>query len=321
MRKKGFIEVQVNWVYILIASAIILIVVFAFLTKLRAASKEKAADSLVKDIEAIAAGAQIGGAQTVSVAKGNIGFSCTEECTCGFRVGSAEKMFKDKIIFAPDNLNDVSITFLALDWEMPFRVTNFLYASNRFVKYFIVSEPGEGTEIIDVFKKRLPDTLVVEYIDADKIPLAQPENYQEFKFVLVHTELPSAENLEGELVKFAKKDYGVIHIAENKEITFFDKKSRKRAGFKQPVNLSYVGDAALFGAVFSDDATMYRCNMENALRRLGYIADVYSARADALQEMAIAGDIPSDCSYTASADLLEGLGIAALQAASQAGIG
>jgi len=315
VRKKGSIEVQVNWVFILIAGAIILIVAFSFVTKLRAASKVKVADSLVKDIEAIATGAQIakGGSQTVPVPKVNIEFACTEECTCGFRVGPAEKMFKDKVIFAPDNLEDVAIIFLALDWKMPFRVTNFLYASNRFVKYFIVSEPGKGTEIIDIFKKKLPDTLVVEYIDVEKVHLAQPQNYQEFKFVFVHTPF------ESDLDKFAKKDYGVIHIAKNKEITFFDKKSKKRAGFKQPpVTLAYAGDAALLGAVFSDDATMYRCNMETALRRLGYIAEVYSARANALQQKALEGVILGvDCSYTTSAISLSNLGSAASQAASQ----
>ena len=320
LRKKGFIEVQVNWVFILIAGAIILMVAFSFVTKLRAASKVKVADSLVKDIEAIAAGAQIakGGAQTVPVPKVNIEFACTEECTCGFRVGPAEKMFKDKVIFAPDNLEDVALFFLALDWKMPFRVTNFLYISNRFVKYFIVSEPGKGTEIIDIFKKKLPDRLVVEYIDVKNVHLAQPQNYQEFKFVLVHTPLPSIGGLESELAKFAKKDYGVIHIDVNKEITFFDKKSKKRAGFKQPVTLAYAGDAALFGAVFSDDATMYRCNMGTALRRLGYVADVYSARAIALQNKSLAGDIPGvDCRYGEGVGLLRDLGSAASQAASQ----
>ena len=130
--------------------------------------------------------------------------------------------------------------------------------------------------------------------------------------------MPSIGGLESELAKFAKKDYGVIHIDVNKEITFFDKKSKKRAGFKQPVTLAYAGDAALFGAVFSDDATMYRCNMGTALRRLGYVADVYSARAIALQNKSLAGDIPGvDCRYGEGVGLLRDLGSAASQAASQ----
>ena len=54
MKKKGMIEVQVNWVFVLIAGAMILVVAFSFVTKMRASSKVRIADSLVKDIETVA---------------------------------------------------------------------------------------------------------------------------------------------------------------------------------------------------------------------------------------------------------------------------
>jgi len=297
MKRKGFIEVQINWVFILIAGAMILVVAFSFITKLRASSKVQIADTLVKDIEAVVSGAEVakGGAQTVSVPKVNIEFSCTEDCSCGIRIGPAERPFKDKLIFAPDNLEDIEIIFLALEWKVPFRVSNFLFASNKFVKYFILydNDDGETQEIIEMFKKKLPKGLKVDYVDLGKRKLEtlQPENFDEVKFVFVNpTDTNVIQELRG-LDKFRRIDFNAVKITPPTAVSFFDKKSKKSLSFKG-VTSAYLGEASLFAALFADNSVMYNCNMEKAIRRLGYIAQVYGGRAHQLYVESLQQDSP-----------------------------
>lgn len=294
MKRKGFIEVQINWVFVLIAGAMILVVAFSFITKLRASSKVQIADTLVKDIEAIVSGAEVakGGAQTVSVPKVNIEFSCTEDCSCGIRIGPAERPFKDKLIFAPDNLEDIEIIFLALEWKVPFRVGNFLFASNKFVKYFVLydNDDGQTQEIIEMFKKKIPEGLKVDYVDLRKRGLGtlHPENFDEVKFVFVNTQgTPDVMGLD----KFRRIDFNAVKITPPAAVSFFDKKSKKKLGFKG-VTSAYLGEASLFAALFADNSVMYNCNMEKAIRRLGYIAQVYGGRAQQLYDESVQPDSP-----------------------------
>jgi len=321
--KKGMIEVQINWLFILIAGAVILLVAFSFVTKLRASSKIQIADSLVKDIEAIATGAQIakGGAQTIPIPKVNIQFGCSKECTCGFRVGPAEKSFKEKLFFAPDNLEDIEIIFLSLAWKVPFRIDNFLFATNKFVKYYVVHDKNDAQaqRMVDVFKKKLPKGMKIDYIAQSDVSKLDSTAFDEVKFMYLYTPDLTVGQLDAALSKFAKVDYNVVHVGFNNDVTFFDKKNKKKAGLRNPVSAGYLGDTALFGALFADDSNMYVCNMQKALIRMGNIAKVYSQRAGLLADAADAGGRIGHCAgYADSVLLLDSLSSEAFTAAGTA---
>jgi len=297
-----------NWVFVLIAGAMILVVAFSFVAKLRTAAKVKIADTLAKDIEAIATGAIVakGGAQKVSVPKENVQFSCTDECSCSIRVGPGERPYKEKFIFAPDNLEDIEIIFISMDWKVPFRVSNFLFASNKFVKYFILYEEGDpaAEEIVGKLQKKMHEDLRVAYIDIEELGDLMPQNFDEIKFVLINTPpMPTSD-----FTNFAKVDFNIVRInPSNNQLIFFDKKSKKRLDFFDPVESSYTGDAALFAAIFADDSVMYNCNMEKAVKRMSYIAQIYADRARFLHSQVISpgGPIGHCSGYLDSANKLD----------------
>ena len=304
----------------LIAGAIILVVAFSFVSKLRASSKVKIADTLVRDIEAIAAGAGVakGGAQSIKIPKANVEFSCSEECSCGIRVGPAERPFKDKFIFAPDNLEDIEMIFYSLGWKVPFRVTNLLYASNKFVQYYIIYKKGDAiaSRIVNTLKRKMPKQLKVTYVDAAQASDLDPKNFEEVKFVFVNTEPVGGTvgSYVDMLQKFAKVDINIVKIEPPHSLTFLNKKSKKKMEFAGTVDGAYLAEADMFAAIFSDDSQMYLCNMEKAYRRMGYIADLYAQRAGRLHQAAV--DYGLDCpGYEGSQTTLQDLSTIAFQVA------
>ena len=48
-----------------------------------------------------------------------------------------------------------------------------------------------------------------------------------------------------------------------------------------------LGRAPLFGAIFSDDFSLYECSMRKAVQRLNYIAQIHNSRTNYLRSDAI----------------------------------
>jgi hypothetical protein len=294
MKKKG-IEMQVHWIFILIAGAVILAFFFSVAAKQKSLSEEKLSITLSSNIEAVFAGAveSKGTAQPLMLPKGGIEFSCSEVCDCNFIIGSTATQFRDKIIFAPSSVEDQDAVAWSAEWKMPFRVTNLLYITNPNIKYYLIYLPGTNSErLFERVNKDLHPGLNLEVLDNPAgLSDILYEGFQETKFVFL--DVPESQfNLETLDDDFSKTAVSAVNIHQN-TITFYEKEPRELIFVSD--SSPFVGEQFIFAAMFAADQQMYDCGLQSAFRKLFHVASVIKGRAELIQQ-SIADSKP-ECVY------------------------
>src|SRR3989338_5974677 len=143
LEKRGAIEVQFNWIFILVAGTVILLFFGTIIMKQRAAAEEKLSASLLTDLDSIITGSMVSknAFNFISIPKKEINFMDCDFYYIGKKNEENAKLkrdIKEKIIFAPDLIKGTRLTIWTLPWEIPYRVTNFLYLTSPEVRYIIV---------------------------------------------------------------------------------------------------------------------------------------------------------------------------------------
>lgn len=286
-RRVAQLEVQFNWVFILIAGAVIIAFFFSIVQKQRSISDQRLAFSILNEMDAITTGASIveGAAQRLDLPRQGLDIACTDACTCSISVGAFTRDAGDKLIFAPSRLEGEDVLLWALDWQMPFRAANFLYATNARAKYFFVYEDSAGSQQLRaLFEDRLPPLVNAEFVTPNDIDCAdnpdcvQNENYASVKFIFLDIP-PDFGNLQLH-ESFQDTDVSALHVSQG-VLTFYERQNRRSTSFT-PYRSYAAGDATLFGAVFAADPTMYECNVRKASQRLAYVSHVIEQRGEDL---------------------------------------
>jgi hypothetical protein len=322
------LEIQFNWIFILIAGAVILAFFFSIVQKQQSLSQEKLSITLIGQLDTIATGALAakGAAQPVGLPKTGIDFACSEECSCGFTIGTITRDYGDKILFAPKHVEGKTITFWTLPWNIPYHAANFLFATNDRIKYFFVYDQSGGSQQLkDKLSPALPkdDTGQVQvnaqFITLDELNCAtnsqcvKNENYLEVKLVFLEVVPPT--NFDGSAgvrldTSFKDTDVTAVYITTG-SATFYQRQGKSATTFT-PTSLYYAGDASLFGAIFAHDAATYDCQMREAAKRLASVTRILTQRMQTLRDDPTLAD--RGCSYSP-----QNLNLLASQADSQIG--
>jgi hypothetical protein len=281
--RRAQLDVQFNWIFVLIAGAVILALFFKVANTQRQLSEDKAAISLQNnfDAEATSALQSKGTIQAISMPTLGLHFDCTD-CTCVIKFGRFSVPFDDRSIFTPNMVDGANAQLWTLDWKAPFRVTNTLYITNDLVKYYFV---GAGA-LEDHIQSQLPAQVNAEFIaDTSKI-IPQNENRVVIVFVdgnpsQIDRSIPS---------RFGRKTdvHGLSIDSTTNTVTFYKSAKGK---FVDDGTQGYFGDPLLFGAIMAQDNEAYTCNVRTSLIRLQGVAMTYMTRANELSntEGAICG--------------------------------
>jgi hypothetical protein len=286
MGKKG-IELQFNWIFILIAGALILAFFFSIVQKQRAISEEKLSITLSSQMDAVFSGAieSKGTGQPLATPRPGIAFYCSEVCDCFYKIGTKPTTLDDKILFAPSFIKDQDARALALEWKFPFRIANFLLLTNPKIKYYFVYENAHqpSLQLFQKIRKALkPEDINAEPVSSlSGIVGISPQGYQHTRFVFIGTSQPDLGGLSSE---FEQEDVSGVWIDEDaRKVMFFEKSDPDALDFNQYQSL-LSGDVTIFAAIYAADHWMYDCMMQQAFGRLNIISQVHSSRAKALQQ-------------------------------------
>lgn len=271
---------QVNWIFVLIAGAVILAFFFGVAQRQRALSEEHLSLTLAADLESIFTSAVVsrGTAQEFPVPEG-LAFECSEGCDCRFRVGRASRSFGDLVVFAPALVESDAVVW-ALEWSEPFHITNFLLIAPQVTHYVVAADDSFARQMRSRILDRVPAQLDIEVVPD------VPDIMDSARFIFINT-LPDPPAFRGELT--------AVRINQG-SVSFFVKYARD--SFWTPLEtIPYEGDEQLLAALFSEGLT-YRCGLRQAYRKAGYVGEVLLRRAEALQDIASARD--STCYYDAA---------------------
>ena len=308
--KKASIEVQFNWVFVLIAGAVILIAFFSFISKQRAASDQGLAESLVKDIAFLAEGAASAKKawQTIEGTSRDIEPKCEEDCSCSLNVGGYTHPFGDLMLFVPSPLSGDKLVFWSQDWSIPFRTTNFLYMSSKNIKYWLVYTQ-KNEPLIEEITSIFPRELTMQTIHLDDLNTIESEDYEFIKIVFLNSGFFRADDLAQKLHESLERvNVKGVLIDQNKaEATFYEKINPKKLEFvakKAPI----AGLATILGAIFSEDQNMYSCQLEKALEKSESVIRIYAERTRDFRNANIEG-----CVYEGAINMLDSMASSAGQ--------
>ena len=290
--KRGQVEVQFNWIFILIAGAIILGFFVTIAVRQQGVSEQKVSTKFFTQFEAVVTSSSVtqGIAQSFPVPKMDLRYDCTSACDCaayaGTRIKPLSSLFRlnDRIIFSPNRLKGTDLITLSKEWEFPFRVTNFFYMTSAEAKYMI-EESSQGDRL---FEELPPPVIEVGQqprrgLDKDFFTATDIENNAQIpgitgnykvKFVFIDS---TPTIVPFEIRNLDNSDVTAIKI-DSDTVTFYEKND---AGLFEEKSSSYLfGDATVIGAIFAEDSNAYNCMMERAFNTLNFVAQTYRQKQE-----------------------------------------
>jgi len=285
MKKRGMIEVHFNWIFVLIAGAVIFVFFINIVNKQREFSDIKTSSTIITNLESILTGAQVstGTVNIVDMPRIDIGFECNR-----YFIGPAPKQTKGNVIFAPSLLKGKQMITWALDWNMPYRVTNFLFITDPQVRYIIVHDGNTETVANNLKDDELPKEMNKEVISSGS-SVTDKNNYK-IKFIFLTT---PDDNVLTDFNKMSDEDVTAIQltgiggstvIPTTGTIQFFQKDSATDPQTWQSQGTTfYLKKEAFFGAIFAADIEMYNCVMKKAFKKLNLVTTIYLERSTELE--------------------------------------
>jgi hypothetical protein len=290
--KKATVSIQLNWILILIAGAIILVFFTTIVTKQKSVSEANIAETIQTDLQAIFSSAHIstGTSSIVDVPNTDLNFNCE-----GFKIGN-QFAAKFQYAFAPDLIKSErnTLSIFSSDWSIPFRVTNFLYVTSPDVRYII--DESSDANLAQELEKQLPSRYITRdgqsNLFMNKELITDLNNIQDknnYKVNLItFNKIPEMTLLNNKLSKTKPKHITGLNIdiigctAESEEkrldcygdLTFF----YFEEGVIKSSSTTFIGKASLFAAIFASNYQTYECGMKNAFTRFHNVTKIYIQR-------------------------------------------
>jgi hypothetical protein len=278
--RKAQAETQLNWIFILIAGAVIL-AFFAFIVvKQRAASEAKFSGKVSQQLNTILVGAKVssGTVQEISTPDLSIRFTCND-----YYIGPASQRLGNKMVFAPEYIEGDRLITWTLDWNVPFKISSFLYMTAPTVRYYLIGKNIDDPSVKSIFDA-LPQKLnkrvasINDYNDGKVVSENDP--YVRFIFVNVGSMFNIPAGFEDSSVS------GLSVSTEDSTIQFLERSVADPSAFNTQGGIyNYMEKELLYGAVFSDSSEEFDCLMKRAYERLNIVAQVYYEKFNEIAPM------------------------------------
>ncbi len=298
--RKGQVEVQFNWIFVLIIGAIILGFFVSIAVKQQSVSQTQSGSDFFTalDKELVGASAEAGKTQVVTISNTNLHFDCVpsvDSCSCGFYTGSTRGSSNiydagDLLIFSPDYIKGNTILLSSMAWNYPFRISNFLFILSPQEKYLMENDAnGIGSML---FNNTPPQTMVVDnknvktfdkalFNPADSTTIPPLSGYYKVKFIFTSTD-PTTFIIPPDVQKLSPGDVTAIMINgpldDPNSVVFYEMNPSDTEHFEQVGNSSLVGDATVYAALFSNDLNTYACMMNRAFKDYEVVSKIYAQK-------------------------------------------
>ena len=293
IRKRGQVEITFNWVYILIAGAVILLFFVGIVFKQKAISEEHLSTDVVRIMESIFTAAQSSEKTKSSIPVGGLSdktfyFHCEdgvgEYGLEGLSVRVQNSLYP---LFAPSSVKSSRLILWSLPYILPFKITDFLMVTSINHYYYFL---GEGQGFSDEFIRGaidLKDPSVS--IKAEKVLLIEEITLKnspaQVRIIDAEGFLTDGARIPANLQTIKDEDLTAVSFI-GQSLNFFRKQGSVWSRLNsQPISIVSAADerAAKYAAVFTEDPDIYLCNMQKAYRRIKLIAEIYGSKLDELK--------------------------------------
>ena len=264
--KKG-VESQFNWVFVLVAGGIILLLFGAVIIKQKQLSDISISRDALNKIQAVLSSART----TTQSQQVSINAPIRSDCN-SLQIGATSSTLND-FVFAPSVLKGTKLTVFTKEWNVPFRVSNFIYLTTEQTTYYITYQD-------DPLHKELAQS-IQKVLQASSLDVRFHNPLQQLDTSILNDNDNLVVILVGSTSNYASalqniKTVKVIRIEpdattpENGTVTFLS---------EVPVATEeYLTLPAILGAVFSPSRAGYKCVMDKAYIKLNSLATLYGTR-------------------------------------------
>lgn len=295
LTKRGIVEVQFNWIFIMIAGGLILFFFMTVISYQQQLSKNKLGVELASQLELIFSGRGVspGAKQPIDVADVPMQFECNEYRVMDQRIASG-----NVLIFAPAEIFTRKLMTITMSFDVPFRTNTFIMMTSPQIKYYFIG-------FTETMKEKINNTLEFplapegeridyQFVEFEKVSELKYENNPFVKFVF---NLPVQQAVDDPIhdlptlpASFAEVDnakVSAVVVNENlvdeqtSPLFFYAKEAGQlvpEIGLTAETTPHTFGFASFIGAVFAKDGMMFSCVMNRALRRTKLTIDVYQGR-------------------------------------------
>ena len=269
--KKGVIEVQFNWIFILVAGALILTLFVGLVQKQGTISNQKRDVDIRGKLNTILVSAKqsVGTQFVISIPKTEITFGCNGYSVGGTNPFQLGESFSPSMIKSSDN----TLVLQSLDWSVPYRISNFQYILTPDVRYVITPDSAYVNDV----RRLLPDNISVTYFSGTNIAdLGGMDDLNNYKVRLISVEeggsggqRPSAYGgfVPGWIVDMKKEDVTALHVVVMESpsgnplngwgiLEFY---SWDGSGFVLDKEYRYVKKETMLGAIVTDNHETFGC--------------------------------------------------------------
>ena len=289
MGKKGVVELQFNWIFVIIAGALILTFFGSLVLKQKAIHDEQVAATAISNINnlLIYSSASPGLASIVELPNVEIQADCNN-----FRAGKGIYQ-KKGIAFSPAVIKGASLMYFAEDWEMPYKVATFSYLADDNSRFIIVYDPADrrAMSLANELFAGLPDQAHKDLVEISSLNSILDESNRFVRLVYIGAADPP-EMPMGLAKSKGVSAINVLQDAKDQEIGTLKFYIRQGDGFSSEGDSYYLGMPMLTGAVFEEGLTDYKCIVANAMKSLNSVSLFYKEFVESdpiIQEIRLAG--------------------------------
>lgn len=294
---KAQVEMQFNWIFVLIVGVIILSFFVVIAMRQKGASEQQVNIGFFTNFETAVSGVSAVEGKTLlfEIPSMDLRYDCTLGCDCAAYAGlsrakaqSSMFRFAERIIFSPNRIKGNNLLTWSKDWSYPYKITNFLLMTSPEVKYLIEDTPL-GNQL---FKDLPPSSIDVEQAPTkafDKqffTPNTEIKNITgnyKVKFVFTDTDPtdPAKFTIPSQLYDLPNSDVTAIKIekaeADSHEMIVFYEKNDNNL-FEERGKSYLFGEATRFAAIFAEDMNAYSCMMNKAFKAFNTVSKVYNEK-------------------------------------------
>lgn len=277
--RRGVVEVQFNWIFVLIAGGIILFFFINLSMRQKEVSTRRLSGELLQDLELIITGqsVSVGRTTVLDLPPVEIGLTCDS-----YTILQQASSMRNSIVFGPPLLIGPKLIAWTQDLRAPFRVTNFVYLTSSGAKYYLLYDSGLEELAADL-RDALPlelDVTIAPLSDADTL---SPENRPLVRFVYLLGG-PSTIEVPAQFRDLDNPTSALTIAIDDPDaegrgwgMTFL---TQQRPGepFTELGSMPSTSLPALYGAIYTPDFEHYQCDIRKALERLVVVSRIYQRR-------------------------------------------
>lgn len=274
--KRGAIEIQFNWIFVLIIGAVILILFSSIILRQKNISEASQNVLILNNLDAILSGSEVsqGTVNIVKIPETRIEFKCNV-----FSIGGFSEQLDVMNVFTPSTLEGNRLITMTLDFSMPYRITNMIYLTNSKYRYVFIDDNNFAQQINDL----MPDETFSEIFSGVNDADYRGEN--KVRLILFDNFITDGSFVPINFRFIPDNDITALNVNGNPEsgkIEFFRKKDTH---FESIGTYDYIGQESLLGAIFSDDPEIYTCVMDNVFEKINIVTQIYIEKTKKIKEL------------------------------------